>query len=91
MRNNWSRLLGALSLFALVASVAVAVGFSIASVLTGETWRGNFAFALLVMSVFTTIAVVLSYGASPKIIRVAHVAWFAIALACLAFVQYVEA
>lgn len=89
MRNNRSRLRGALSLFALVASVAVAVGFSIASVLTGETWRGNFAFALLVMSVLTTIAVVLSYGASLKIIRVTHVAWFAIALVCLAFVQYV--
>lgn len=89
MRNNWSRLFGVLSLFALGAAVAVAVGFSIASALTVETWRANFAFALLVMSVLTAFAVVLSYGASIKIIRVARAAWFVVALVCLAFVQYV--
>lgn len=89
MRNNWSRLFGALSLVALGAAFAVAVGFSIASALTGETWRANFAFALLIMSALTAFAVALSYGASIEISRVARAAWFAAALVCLAFVHYV--
>ncbi len=89
MQNNWSRLFGIGSLFSLGATIVVAVGFSIAGELSGEPWRANFAFALLIMSPLTALAVVMSYGASPKVMQVARAAWFVVAVVGLVFAQYI--
>lgn len=89
MQNNWSRLFGIGSLFSLGTAILVAVGFSLAGTLTGEPWRANFAFALLIMSFLTLLAVVMSYSASPKVRQVARAAWFVVAVVCLVFVQYI--
>jgi hypothetical protein len=88
-KHIWFRISRGFSILALSAVVAVAAVFSIAGSLTDEPWRANFAFALLVMSLFTALAVVMSYGASPRVMQVARAAWTAIAVACLVFTQYI--
>jgi hypothetical protein len=91
VKNIWSNISQVCSLSAVVAVIVVAVAFSVASLLTDEPWRANFAFALLVMSVFGDLAIVTSYGNSTKVKRIARAMWCLVAVACLSFAQYVVA
>src|SRR6267143_142422 len=88
-KHIWFRISRVFSVLALSAVVAVAVGFSVAGSLAGEPWRANFAFSLLLMALLTAFAVAMSYGASPKVMQVAGVAWFAVIVVCLLFAQYI--
>lgn len=88
-KHIWFRISRVLSVLALSAVVIVAAVFSVAGSLTGEPWRANFALALLLMSLFTAFAVVMSYGASPKVMQFARAAWVAVVIACLLFAQYI--
>lgn len=88
-KGAWSRILRMLSLIALGAAVAVGIGFPVAGVLSGGTLRANVAFALVVISVLIALATLLSYGASTQVQRILRAAWLTVAVACLAFTQYV--
>lgn len=88
-KSAWPRISRALSLLALGMAVVVGIGFPVAGALTGGTLRANFAFALIVISVLVTLAVLSSYGASLRIQKIARIAWLTVAVACLVFVQYI--
>jgi len=85
----WRRICGTFVLFALGASVVVAIGLPAAGVFTSGTFRANFAVALIVISVIIDVAVLAAYSASVRIQQIAHVAWLTVAIVGLAFSQYI--
>lgn len=88
-KNTWRRVCSALSLVALGAALAVGLCFPVLGVMTGGTVRANVALALIVIAVLLDLAVLSSYGTSPRIQHVVHVAWLTVAAACLVFSEYI--
>jgi len=60
-------------------------------VLGQEDMRGNAAFALIVVSVLATAAILFGYAANQRIQKVSQLSWISVALVCLAFSFHVAA
>ena len=88
LHNLWSRLARVLVPFCLISALAVALGFPVAGMLTGGALTANVAIAILVMALLLDVAVISSYGSSPRMHQIARIAWLALATVCLAFAQY---
>lgn len=71
----------------LILGVMVIVGA--AAILSGhEEFRGNFAFAIIVIAALANIATLLSYGAHLQIQKVSQMGWVATGCICLGFSVY---
>lgn len=88
-KTIWPSICNALPLFFITGSLAVGIAFSIAGILTGGTFRANFALALFVISVLLNLATLFSYSSTSRIERLVKVSWSATAIICLVFTEYI--